>query len=92
MRSRYLMWIGHSLVLVLLVFGFWWLSSHMAGMPDYRLFIALVAMTGLVLNHFRWWVLSRQVEDTNTLIKLNHLIVSNYLILLLAFALVDIGN
>ena len=58
-------------------------------MPDYKLVVALAAMTGLVFNHLRWRSLSKKVNDPDTLEKVNLLIVSNYLILLLVVVLAD---
>jgi hypothetical protein len=89
MKNGKIIWSGHVLALVLFALGLWWLSGDMARMPDYRLWIALVAITGLVLNHFRWWALSGDIEDKDISAKLNRLIISNYLIFLLVFALVD---
>jgi hypothetical protein len=90
MKSSYLVWTGHFLALVLVLFGFWWLSEHLSGMPYYKLAVALVAMTGLILNHFRWASFGGKVNDQETYEKINLLVVSNYLVLLLAFMLVDI--
>ena len=83
-------WTVNILGLVLLSLGIWWLTEHISGIPDYKLVAALAAMTGLVLNHCRWQSLGRKINDRDTLEKINVLIVSNYLILLLIFVLVDL--
>ena len=89
MKSRYMVWTGHFLAFVLVVFGFWWLGKHMPGMPGYKQVVAFVAMTGLILNHIRWAGFGRSVADQETCEKINLLVISNYLVLLLAFAMVD---
>jgi uncharacterized membrane protein len=89
MKPRYLVWTGHSLGLVLVLFGLWWLLGHISGMPDYKLVVVLAALTGLVLNHIRWRSLGKNVNDPETFEKINLLMVSNYLILLFLVVLAD---
>ena len=89
MRPRYLVLTGHFLALVLVSFGLWWFLGHISGMPDYKLVIALAAMTGLIFNHLRWWSLGKRVDDPDTSEKINLLMVSNYLVLLLVFVMID---
>ena len=89
MRLRYMEWAGHFLGFVLVLFGIWYLSGHLSAMPDYKLIVSLVAMTGLILNHFRWRNLTKKIKDAETFDRINLLVVSNYLLWLLAFVLVD---
>jgi hypothetical protein len=90
MRHHYLVWTGQFLVIVNTAFGIWWLFNHIHGMPDYRLFLALTAMTGYVLNHFRWRKLRRKMEDPDLLEKFDHFVVVNYSIFLIIISLVGI--
>ena len=89
MRSRYLVWTGHFLGLVLISFGLWWLLGHISSMPDYKLVVEMAAITGLIFNHLRWWSLGKRVDDPDTSEKINLLMVSNYLVLLLLMVMVD---
>jgi hypothetical protein len=89
MRQRYMVWTGNFLVSALLAIGIWWLALHIAGMPDYKLLIGLVATTGLVLNHFRWRKFAGEIRDPDILEKVNHIVVANYLVMLLVLALTD---
>ncbi len=89
MRPRYMVWTSHFLGLILMLFGLWWLIGHMAGISDYKLVVALAAMTGFVYNHFRWWSHCKKISDSDMLEKFNYLIVSNYVVLLLILVLVD---
>ncbi len=89
MRPRYMVWTSHLLGLILMSLGLWWLVGHISGMPDYKLVVALAAMTGFVFNHFRWRSHSRKINDLDTFEKFNFLIVSNYIVLLLVLMLVD---
>jgi hypothetical protein len=89
MRQRYMVWTSNFLVIALLVLGVWWLVAHIAGMSDYRLLVGLVSATGLVLNHFRWWKFTREIGDLELIEKINHTMVANYLVMLLALMLAD---
>jgi hypothetical protein len=89
MRQRYMGWTSNFLVIALLALGVWWLILHIAGMPDYRLLVGLVAVTGLVLNHFRWRKLAGEIGDPGLLEKIHYIMVANYLVMLLAFVLAD---
>jgi hypothetical protein len=89
MRPRYLVLTGHFLAFVLVSFGLRWLLGHISGMPDSKLVVSLAAMTGLVLNHLRWWSLGKRIDDPGTSERINLLMVSNYLVLLLVFVMVD---
>jgi hypothetical protein len=89
MRRCYLVWTGHFLLIVLLFLGIWWIGIHLSELPDYRLLPALVSATGLVLNHFRWRRFAGNIADLDIVEKFNHLIVANYLVILLALTLVD---
>ena len=92
MKHRYMLWGGHLAVLALLACGLWWLIPAMPGMPDYRIFIALVAMTSLVFNHVRWWMLSRQVDEKEILDKIDLLVMANYCTVALILSLVEFGK
>jgi hypothetical protein len=90
MRLRYLAWTGHFLGIVLISFGLWWIFGHISGLPDYKLVVALAAITGLLFNHLRWWSLGKSVDSPETSEKINLLVVSNYLVLLLLIVMMDI--
>jgi hypothetical protein len=89
MRGRYLVWMSHVLMAAALALGVWWIVNHMHGMPDYKLAAALAAITGFVLNHFRWWALRRRMEDSEITEKMTYFVAVNYVTVLLVFALVD---
>jgi len=72
------------------MFGIWWVMGNISGLPEYKLVAALAALTGLVLNHFRWWRLSSRSENREIIQKMNHLVISNYVVLLLICVLLDI--
>jgi len=82
-----MLWIGHLFVLILLADGVQWLVGNMRGLSDYRLLLALAAMTGLILNHCRWWILGNKEEDKHILDKIDPFIVANYCILVLVLQL-----
>ncbi len=88
MRHRYMLWAGHIFVFVLLFQGFRWLAADFQGMKAYGVFLSLAAMTVLVLNHCRWWSLTRKQEDEAILNKIDLLMVANYCILVLVLELV----
>jgi hypothetical protein len=90
MRRRYMVWTGHFLLIAILVFGIWWLGIHISELPDYRLMTALVSATGLLLNHFRWRRFIGNIADVDIVEKINHFMVANYLVMLLALTLVDL--
>jgi hypothetical protein len=89
MKHLYMLWTGHLAVLILLAGGFWWLFGEMPGLPDYKLVIFLIAVTCLVLNHFRWWNLVKKIHEKDVLDKVDLLEVVNYIIFILGLALVD---
>jgi hypothetical protein len=89
MRPQIMVFVGHLLGGLLILLGLWWLVENMAALPDYKLVVALAAVTGLVLSHFRWWRLGRKIHDDGICVKVNYLIVSNYLIMLLGIVLLD---
>ena len=89
MRQRYMVWTSNFLAVALLALGVWWLVVHMVELTDYKLLIALIAATGLVLNHFRWWKITGEIRDLDLLGKINYIMVANYLVVLLAFMLAD---
>jgi hypothetical protein len=87
MKHRKMLWAGHLFALILLADGVRWLAGNIRGLSDLNLLLALAAMTGLVLNHLRWWFLERQIDDRNALAKFDPLIVANYCILILVLQL-----
>lgn len=89
MKHRYMLWTGHGFVLLLLGEGIRWLVGNIRGMPEFSLLLVLAAMTILVLNHFRWWALGKNVDDSATIAKVDTLVVANYCILVL-FELVSL--
>ena len=89
MRPYYMLFACHLLGFFLILCGLWWLALNLAILPDYKLVVALAAVTGLVVNHFRWWFLGRRIEDRGTLAKVNYLIAANYLVMFLLLALLD---
>ena len=89
MPSRYMLYVCHLVGFVLIMLGLWWLVQNISGLPDYKLVAALAALTGLVINHFRWWRLCSRVDTREIIQKVNHIIVSNYVVILLLFGLLD---
>ncbi len=89
MLSRSMLCVGHTIGFILLMFGLWWLVENISGLPDYKLVAALAALTGLVMNHYRWWRLGNRIDNREIIQKVNYLVVSNYVILLLLFVLLD---
>jgi len=89
MRPHSMLFAGHLLGFISIMLGLWWLAGNLAGLQDYKLVIALAAVTGLVMNHFRWWRLGRKIQDMDALDKVNYLVVSNYLVMILLFVLLD---
>jgi len=89
MRHRYMLWTGHLGVLLLLAGGLHWLLGEMPGMKDYKMMAALVAMTCLVFNHFRWWGLSKRIEEEDILGKIDLVVMVNYCIFALILALAN---
>ncbi len=87
MKHRNMLWIGHLFVLILLGDGAGWLVGNMRGLSETRLLLALAAMTGLILNHCRWWILGNKIEDKQVLDKMDPLILANYCILILVMQL-----
>ena len=87
MSHRYMLWAGHVFVLLLLGEGIRWLVGNIRGMPEFNLLLVLAAMTGLVLNHFRWWNLGRKISDNATLAKIDGLVLANYCILVFVLEL-----
>ena len=89
MKDHFRLWTSHLLGLFLLLLGVWWLMENISGMPDYKLVVALAAMTGFVLNHFRWHKLVKKLDNFDMYKSINALVVSHYLILLFILAMVD---
>ena len=84
--------IGHFLWGVVFILGFIWMVTHIAVLPDYKLIIVLAALNILVLNHMRWYRLSRKSEGTDITAKVNHLLVSHYMILVLVCGMLDFNS
>ncbi len=89
MKHTYMIWTGHLAVLILLAGGIWWLLSEMPGLPDYKLAVLLIAMTCLVLNHFRWWNLGKRIQEKDILDKIDLGALTHYLILILILSMAD---
>ncbi|MBN2318971.1 MAG: hypothetical protein JXR49_07835 [Acidobacteria bacterium] len=92
MPSRLMLYVCHLVGFVLIMLGLWWLAENISGLPDYKLVAALAALTGLVVNHFRWWRLCCRVDNREIIQKVNHIIVSNYMVMLLLFVLMGFKN
>ena len=86
---RSMIYVCHLVGVVLITVGLWWLAEDISAMPDYQLVVALAAMTGLIINHFRWWRLGIRADSPELIQKFNYIIVSNYLVLLLLFILLS---
>ena len=84
-----MLYVCHLVGFVLIIVGLWWLVLNISGLPDYKLVAALAAFTGLVINHFRWWRLCGHVDTTVIIQKVNYIVVSNYVVMLLLFGLLD---
>ncbi|MBN2242270.1 MAG: hypothetical protein JW793_06230 [Acidobacteria bacterium] len=89
MASRSMIFVCHLVGFVLILAGLSWLALNISGMPDYRLVVALAALTVLVVNHFRWWRLCNILDDREALQKVNHVVIANYLVMLLLFVLLN---
>ena len=89
MRSRSMLFISNLLGFMVMLFSLWWIAENIAVLPDYKLIVALAAVTGLVANHFRWWSWGNKVNGNEALEKMSYLVVCNYLVMLLGFVLVD---
>lgn len=87
MKHRNMLWAGHLFVLILLADGVQWLVGNVRGLSDYRLLLALAAMTGLILNHCRWWILGKRADNKEILDKIDPLILANYCIFVLVLQL-----
>lgn len=85
-----MLWTGHLTGFIVILFGLWWLSVNISDLPDYKLIAALAAVTGLILNHFRWWRLGKKLENLEIFDNVNYLVVTNYLVFLLLFVLLDL--
>lgn len=89
MVSRSMIYVCHLVGIVLIAVGLWWLAVDISDMSDYKLVVALAALTGLVINHFRWWRLGVMADSPELIQKFNYIFVSNYLVLLLLFILLS---
>jgi len=84
--------VGRFLGILLAAFGVWWIVAHIADMPDSRLVVALAALTILVLNHVRWWRLGTKTGDGDIPEGVDHIVVSNYVVMLLVLVLAELRN
>lgn len=92
MRSLPMFTVVHLLGIIVVLFGAFWLVTNISGLPEYRLVIALAAISGLVFNHFRWCRLGEKIDDRDMANKVNHVVVANYMVLFLFIALLDFGR
>ena len=83
---------GHLLGFTLILTSIWWIFGNISVLPDYKLVIALVAITILVINHFRWWALCRRMENRDSLEKVNYFLVTHYLVIFLFLGLLGFGR
>jgi hypothetical protein len=90
MKHKYVLWTGHLLLLILLTNGIRWLAGHIRGMSDLNMLLSLAVMTGLVLNHIRWWKLRNSLERGEVLEKLDLLVIGNYSILVLLLPVIHL--
>ena len=81
--------IGHFLGVLVTLFGIWWVVINITDMPDYKLIVILAALNILVLNHLRWWNLGRKIEGGELWRKADHIVVSNYMVMLLLWVMLD---
>jgi uncharacterized membrane protein YidH (DUF202 family) len=89
MKHRCMLWAGHLFLFTILADGIQWLTQSIRSLSSFGLFIALAAMTILVFNHFRWWTLSKKVDEKEIADKIDVLIVTNYCIFVLALILMS---
>jgi hypothetical protein len=92
MEHRSLLWSGHLAVLVLLAEGLWWLIGVNTGKLGYELGITLIAMTCLVVNHFRWMRLVKSMNDKTACEKVDLIIVAHYLIFIMVISMVNFNR
>jgi len=81
--------VGHLLGVFVLILGILWMVTHIADMPDYKLIAVLAAMNILVLNHVRWWNFIKKSDNGNMSSKVNHIVVSSYMVLMLFYVMLD---
>lgn len=87
MKHRCMLWAGHLFLFVILADGIQWLTQSIRSISSFSLFLALAAMTILALNHFRWWTLSKKVDEKEIADKIDVLMVANYCIFILVLVL-----
>lgn len=86
MRHSWTVWTAHFCFFALLTWAFWWTARKLVGLPDYQVVVILAAMTGLAINHFRWWNLTKSIAK-ETAERLNLIMLGSYLIMLLISSL-----
>ena len=79
--------IGHLLGVIVVLFGLWWIVTNISGLPGTMLTVVFAAVTILIMNHIRWWYVGRNLEDSDVLAKMSHIVVSNYIVMVLFLAL-----
>ena len=90
MKHKYVLWTGHLLLLILLTNGIRWLACHIRDMSDLNMLLSLAVMTGLVLNHIRWWKLGNSLESGEVLEKVDLLVIGNYSVLVLLLPVIHL--
>ena len=78
---------GHLLGVIVVLFGGWWLLANIAGLPGTMLTVVFAAVTIQILNQARWWNVGKKMDDSEVLAKVNHIVVSNYMVMVLFLVL-----
>lgn len=81
--------IGHFLGAVVLALGILWALTHVSVLPDHKLIVIMAALNILALNHLRWHRLSRKQDGVEATAKVNHLVITHYMILILFCGVLD---
>ena len=89
MKHNCMLWAGHIFVSAFLLGGIGWIVRHLHSMSEYNLFMGLAAMTVLVLNHYRWWVLGKKVDCRDVQERIDLLVVANYCVFFFILQLID---
>lgn len=90
MKHSWTVWTAHLCFFALLTGAFWWTARKLPGLPDYQLAVLLAAMTGLAVNHFRWWRLTKSVAKEMRE-KFDRIMLGSYLVMLLMSSLLDVA-
>ncbi|MEJ2111738.1 MAG: hypothetical protein P8Z37_17880 [Acidobacteriota bacterium] len=92
MRPLSMIFVGHFLGILVTLFGAWWIVANISAIPEYKLVIVFAALNILVLNHVRWWRLGRRLDKNEMLGKVSHIVVSNYMVMMLFLVMLDFGR